>query len=38
MTWGNRNEDKLLYCCYINSIEEAIKNNCKTIAFPGIST
>lgn len=35
---GNRNEDKLLYSCYINSIEEAIKNNCKTIAFPAIST
>lgn len=34
----NRNEDKLLYSCYINSIEEAIKNNCKTIAFPAIST
>lgn len=35
---GNRDEDKLLYSCYINSIEEAIKNNCKTIAFPAIST
>lgn len=35
---GNANEDKLLYSCYINSIEEAIKNNCKTVAFPAIST
>ncbi|UPA32458.1 O-acetyl-ADP-ribose deacetylase [Terrisporobacter glycolicus] len=35
---GNTNEDKLLYSCYINSIEEAIKNNCKTVAFPAIST
>ena len=35
---GSKNEDKFLYSCYINSIEEAIKNNCKTIAFPVIST
>nr|WP_228108012.1 O-acetyl-ADP-ribose deacetylase [Terrisporobacter petrolearius] len=35
---GNTNEDKLLYSCYTNSIEEAIKNNCKTVAFPAIST
>ena len=32
------NEEKLLYACYKNSIEEAIKYNCKTIAFPAIST
>lgn len=35
---GNKNEDEFLYSCYINSIEEAIKHNCKTIAFPAIST
>lgn len=35
---GDSNEGKLLYSCYINSIEEGIKNNCKTIAFPAIST
>ena len=35
---GSKNEDKFLYSCYINSIEEAIKNNCKIIAFPAIST
>lgn len=35
---GNKNEEKLLYACYKNSIEEAIKYDCKTIAFPAIST
>ena len=35
---GNNNEEDLLYFCYKNSIELGIKNNCKTIAFPAIST
>ena len=35
---GNRNEDELLANCYRNSLELAIKNNIKTIAFPAIST
>lgn len=35
---GNINEDRFLYSCYINSIEEAIKSNCRTVAFPAIST
>ena len=35
---GSANEEELLYSCYKNSIELAIKNNCKTIAFPAIST
>ena len=35
---GSANEKELLYSCYKNSIELAIKNNCKTIAFPAIST
>ena len=35
---GNRNEDELLSNCYKNSLELAIKNNIKTIAFPSIST
>ncbi|WP_455539586.1 O-acetyl-ADP-ribose deacetylase [Terrisporobacter sp.] len=34
----NQNEEELLYSCYENSIELAIKNNCKTIAFSAIST
>ncbi len=35
---GNNNEDKYLASCYTNSLELAVKNNLKTIAFPNIST
>lgn len=38
--WYNetRNEDKKLKNCYLNSLKLAVENNCKTIAFPAIST
>ncbi|WP_027398506.1 O-acetyl-ADP-ribose deacetylase [Anaerovorax odorimutans] len=35
---GNDNEHDLLKSCYVNSIEIAVKNGIKTIAFPSIST
>lgn len=35
---GTNNEDENLSNCYSNSLELAAKNNCKTIAFPSIST
>lgn len=35
---GNNNEKEKLANCYKNSLQLAIDNNCKTIAFPGIST
>ncbi|MCL5028571.1 MAG: O-acetyl-ADP-ribose deacetylase [Bacteroidetes bacterium] len=35
---GNYGEEKLLSNCYINSLQLAVKNNVKTIAFPAIST
>ena len=35
---GSHNEVNLLASCYRNSLELAIKNNVKTIAFPNIST
>ena len=35
---GNNKEDKYLASCYSNSLELAVKNNIKTIAFPNIST
>jgi O-acetyl-ADP-ribose deacetylase (regulator of RNase III) len=34
---GNRETEKLADC-YKNSLQLAVENNCKTIAFPGIST
>lgn len=35
---GANNETEKLANCYINSLKLAEKNNCKTIAFPNIST
>jgi len=35
---GERDEPELLYNCYINSLNIAVENNIKTIAFPNIST
>jgi len=35
---GNANEDKLLASCYRSSLQLAVENNIKTIAFPSIST
>jgi O-acetyl-ADP-ribose deacetylase (regulator of RNase III) len=35
---GNHDEDELLANCYRNSLEMAVENDVKTIAFPSIST
>jgi len=35
---GNHDEDELLANCYKNSLEMAVENDVKTIAFPSIST
>lgn len=35
---GNKNEETKLASCYTNSLQIALDNNCKTIAFPNIST
>jgi len=35
---GKQNEDSLLKNAYINSLKEAIRLGCKSIAFPAIST
>ncbi len=35
---GDKNEANLLRQCYANSLQLALENNCKTIAFPAIST
>ncbi|WP_177764476.1 O-acetyl-ADP-ribose deacetylase [Flavobacterium sp. I3-2] len=38
--WNNglKNEDEKLENCYLNVLKLATQNNCKTIAFPSIST
>lgn len=35
---GKNNEETLLAECYTNSLKLAVENDCKTIAFPNIST
>ena len=35
---GDKNEASKLADCYTNSLQLAVDNNCKTIAFPNIST
>ncbi len=35
---GNHNERNLLAGCYLNSLRLAVENQCKSIAFPNIST
>ncbi len=35
---GNKGEEELLAACYRNTLELAVKNDIKTIAFPSIST
>ena len=35
---GNHSERELLANCYTNSLRLAVENNCKSIAFPNIST
>jgi len=35
---GKYNEDEKLANCYKNSLQLAVDNNCKTVAFPNIST
>jgi O-acetyl-ADP-ribose deacetylase (regulator of RNase III) len=35
---GHQGEKKLLADCYENSLQLAVANNCKTVAFPNIST
>lgn len=35
---GHKNEHEKLANCYRNSLQLAVENDCRTIAFPGIST
>jgi O-acetyl-ADP-ribose deacetylase len=37
-TGGTQNEEELLASCYRNSLALASRNNCRSIAFPNIST
>jgi O-acetyl-ADP-ribose deacetylase len=36
--WGRGREEEILEACYTNSLDLAVKNGCKTVAFPAIST
>lgn len=36
--WGEGDEEELLSSCYFTSLQLALKNGCKSIAFPAIST
>lgn len=35
---GSNHEEEKLRLCYINSLQLAVENNCRSIAFPNIST
>ena len=35
---GSNNEQKILSNCYQNSLQVAVENDCKTVAFPNVST
>lgn len=35
---GSKNEEALLESCYRNSLKLAVEHDCKTVAFPSIST
>lgn len=35
---GNEGEEDILYNAYVNSLQLAAANNCRTVAFPNIST
>lgn len=35
---GSFEEPKLLRACYVNSLKRAVENECRTVAFPSIST
>lgn len=36
--WGTGREEEQLFACYQNSLARAVENNCRTVAFPAIST
>lgn len=35
---GGNNEDSILRDCYVNSLDCAVQQGCKTVAFPAVST